>query len=219
MRTPAYHDLRIWLEEQQRAVLLGVGGSPSIWLTLDGFSGWQLSDSTYSVSVADPLTGMVHGAIWRDGATWSEINFSGAWQRVDIMISVTARNWSVNWPVVGVDFNEADGWSITWTPSGLSDGDRYYLHSIGNDQTNYESKDVVLAEYNCSTVYMPGDYDNDHATTIADLYLLVSYIVQNGQAPYGGAERADCNCDNLVNVADIIYYMNYLYGTASPPCR
>jgi hypothetical protein len=48
---------------------------------------------------------------------------------------------------------------------------------------------------------------------------LIEFITRDGQEPFGGAFRSDCNCDNAVNIADIIYYMNYLYGTASPPCR
>jgi len=220
MRAPRYRDLRSWAQERGHVVLLGVGGSPGAWLTLDGFDGWQNSDSTYDITVADPLVGTVHAALWRDNSPRSEIDFNGSWQPVDIMISTApVRVWNVPRTIIGNDLSGLDGWELTWAPGVLTQGDWYFFRSIGLDSRDRSAIDVVLAEYDCSSFYVKGDYDNDQVTSLSDLALLIAYVSQGGAAPYGGAQRADCNCDNLINVADIVYYMNYLYGAASPPCR
>ena len=219
LRTPVYGNLRKWLEEERRAVILGIGGATGVWMTLDGFAGWQQSDGNYLVRVANPFTGTVLPALWRQASGYDEINYAGDWQRVDLAVSLTARAYTVSRTMIGVDFNSADGWSVTWSPTGLGDSLYYYFRTVGHDNTGYQGVDVVLVEHNCASIYVPGDYDNDRAATVADLYRLINFIAQGGPAPYGGAARADCNCDNMVNVTDIIYYMNYLYGSASPPCR
>jgi len=218
-RNPDYSSLRIWVEDEERVVMLGIGGSPGLWVTVDGFAAWRRLDSTYLVSVANPLSGNIESVPWRDYPGYSEINLAGTWHRVDLMISMLATSWSVTRSMVGVDFNGQDGWSVHWTPSGMIDGTHHYLHSIGHDYDNHLGPSAVLVEHNCALVYIPGDYDNDRLTTIADLFRLIDFIAQQGPSPEGGAGRADCNCDHAVNVADIIYYMNYLYGTASPPCQ
>lgn len=218
-RNPDYSSLRIWVEDEERVVMLGIGGSPGLWVTVHGFAAWRRLDSTYLVNVANPLSGDIESVPWRDYPGYSEINLVGTWHRVDLMISMLATDWSVTRSMVGVDFNGQDGWSIHWTPSGMIDGTHHYLRSIGHDYDNHLGPSAVLVEHNCTLVYVPGDYNNDRSTTIADLFQLIDFIVQQGAPPEGGAGRADCNCDHIVNVADIIYYMNYLYGTASPPCQ
>jgi hypothetical protein len=218
-RQPDYADLRMWVENDDRVVLLGVGGSPGLWLTVDGFSAWQRTDSSYLVSVANPLSGVIEGGSWRDLAGHSEIMLAGVWHQVDLMISVFATGWSVPRSMISADFSGQDGWSVHWSPSGIIDGTYHYLRSVAHDQDDHQGAYSILIQHNCAAVYVPGDYDNDRTATMADLFRLIDFIAQDGPPPDGGAMRADCNCDNVVNVADIIYYMNYLYGTASPPCR
>ena len=58
----------------------------------------------------------------------------------------------------------------------------------------------------------------DDQANVVDLNYLMQFITLDGPAPIGGAGRADANCDNHVNVADVVYYMNYLFNTAGPPC-
>ena len=91
--------------------------------------------------------------------------------------------------------------------------------TVAFDINDHRGHYGTLVQHNCAGVYEPGDYDNDRMATMPDLLRLIDFIAQSGPPPEGGAMRADCNCDNVINVADIIYYMNYLYGTASPPCR
>jgi hypothetical protein len=219
LRNPAYSDLRICTEDEERVVVLGLGGTPGLWVTVDGFVGWKRTDSAYSVSIANPLTGSIQSVSWRDRAGYSELSLSGQWHRVDIMVSVLATAWTVSRTAVGLDFSGADGWMVPWTQSGISDGSWHYLRSIGHDYDDYVGTMAVLAENNCAAMYVAGDYNDDRIPTVADLFLLIEFIARNGPPPSGGGARADCNCDNVVNVADIIYYMNYLYGTASAPCR
>ncbi|MCD6249595.1 MAG: hypothetical protein J7J98_04600 [candidate division Zixibacteria bacterium] len=218
-RQPNYADLRTWVENDERVVMLGVGGNPGFWLIIDGFSAWQRTDSTYLVSVANPLTGTIESATWRDLTGYSEIKLSGVWHRADLMISMFATGWNVSRSMIGADLIGQDGWSVHWNPSGILDGTYHYLRSVGHDQDDHQGAYSVLVQHNCAAVYVPGDYDNDRVATMSDLFLLIEFITQAGPPPDGGAMRADCNCDNVVNIADIIYYMNYLYGTASPPCR
>ena len=218
-RDPAYSDVRVWIEDEEKVVMLGLGGNPGLWVTVDGFSGWLRTDTTYQVSVANPITGTIQSGSWRDRVGYGELNISGQWHRVDIMISILATAWTVTRASVGVDLSGADGWMVRWMQGGIGDGTRHYFRSIGHDNSGYTGTMVVLAENNCAALYMPGDYNNDHAATIADLLLLIGFISENGIPPTGGAYRADCNCDQVVNIADAIYYMNYLYGTASAPCR
>lgn len=218
-RNPAYSDLRIWTEDEEKVVMLGLGGNPGLWVTVDGFVAWQRSDSAYSVSVANPLTGTIQSCSWRDRTGYSELSISGQWHRVDIMVSMLATAWTVSRTAVGMDFSGSNGWMVRWAPLGISDGTWHYLRSIGHDYNDYVGSMAVLAENNCAAINVAGDYNNDHLTTVADLFLLIDFIARDGAPPNGGAARADCNCDNVVNIADIIYYMNYLYGTASAPCR
>lgn len=219
LRNPSYTDLRIWVEDEEKVVMLGLRGNPGLWVTVDGFAGWKRADSTYSVSIANPLTGTIQSASWRDRIGYGELSFSSQLHRVDLMVSVLATAWTVTRTTVGVDFNGGDGWKVRWNQSGIGDGTWHYFRSIGHDLDDNLGTMAVLAENNCAAAYVAGDYNNDRSGTIADLFLLIDFISRNGAPPSGGGARADCNCDNVVNVADAIYYMNYLYGTASAPCR
>ncbi|MEW5795795.1 MAG: dockerin type I domain-containing protein [Candidatus Zixiibacteriota bacterium] len=218
-RDPSYADLRIWVEDEERVVLLGLGNNPGLWVTVDGFVGFLRPDSTYFVSVANPISGTVQSCLWRDRYGYSELNIQGSWHRVDIMVSILASAWSVTRTMVGVDFNGQDGWSVNWPSQGITDLTYHYLRGIGHDSDNNLGPFALLYEHNCAAVYVAGDYNGDRSATVSDLLLLIDFITRNGSSPSGGAARADCNCDNIVNIADVIYYMNYLYGQASPPCR
>ena len=218
-RDPSYADLRIWVEDEEKTVLLGLGGTPGLWVTVDGFVAWLRPDTTYFISVANPISGTIQTCLWRNRVGYSELYIQGIWHRVDVMVSILASAWSVSRTMIGVDFSGQDGWSVNWPDQGITDGTFYYLRAIGHDYDNNLGPFAMLAEHNCAAVFVAGDYNGDRTATISDLFLLIDFITRNGIPPSGGAGRADCNCDNVVNVTDIIYYMNYLYGQASPPCR
>ena len=77
----------------------------------------------------------------------------------------------------------------------------------------------MLLRYVCEGFFVPGDYDGNNEANIADLVWLIDFLTATGPAPVGGAERADANCDGYVNIADIIYYMNFTFGAADTPCH
>ncbi len=216
---PDYFDVRTCVEDQERSALIGLSGTPGLWLAVDGFIGWTQTDGSYRVTVANPLTGSIQVAPWRDRDGYSEINVSGNWQRVDIMISMVARSWTVNRSLIAVDMNGNDGWAMNWEANGLADNEVNFLRVVGTDAGSLRGDATVMVEYDCSSVFKPGDYNNDMTSDIADLFYLIDYITLKGEPPVGGAGRADCNCDNTVNIADIVFFMNYLFGGTGPPCH
>ncbi|MEW6050826.1 MAG: dockerin type I domain-containing protein [Candidatus Zixiibacteriota bacterium] len=217
-RTPDYFELRTWAEEEQRSVILGLGGAPGLWVAVDGFTGWINPDSSYSVSIMNPISGAIETASMRLSLGASELYVNGSWHRVDIMVSMLAKAWTVNRTLVAADLSGADGWSINWPPTGLIEGSRYFFTAIGRDATSYRGSSTVLLEYSCLSQFAKGDYNGDGASDILDLYVLIDVIRHNGVAPVGGLGRADCNCDGYINIADMVYYINYLFGTSSSPC-
>ncbi len=217
-RNPDYFFLRGWVEEEQRAVIIGLGGTPGVWLAVDGFSQWEQPDGSYLVRLSDPLTGTVIDAAIRVNLGTSQVHYSGSWQRVDILVSLLAKDWVVSRSLIGADINGADGWSFDWTPSGLAEDNPYFFFVRGHDAIGLVGSRTVLLKYDCSQAYTVGDYNGDAQANVVDLNYLMQFIALDGPAPIGGAGRADANCDNNVNVADIVYYMNYLFNTAGPPC-
>jgi hypothetical protein len=143
----------------------------------------------------------------------------GYWQRVDLMVTMVASGWSVARTSLGVDISGGDGWLVSWDSEELPNGTWHYLRSVGHDQDNFIGYSEVLTRHDCSGVYEPGDYNGDDAADWSDLLYLIEFIVYQGDPPIGGAERADTNCDNVVNIADVIYFVNYLNGATSAPCR
>jgi hypothetical protein len=147
-----------------------------------------------------------------------EVYYQATWHQVDIMVSLLAKDWSVSRALIGADLNGADGWSLSWTPSGLTEDNLYFFRASGLDVSGLHGSEIFLLRYNCSQAYVAGDYDNDGQVGLPDLNYLISFIALGGPAPVGGAGRADANCDNSVNIADVVYYMNYLFGNAATPC-
>ena len=94
----------------------------------------------------------------------------------------------------------------------------YYIHATAIDDTNIKGTSTVLTKYDCTNAFLKGDFNNDGQANFTDLNYLIAFITQNGEPPAGGIKRGDCNCDNVVNIADIVYYLNYLFGTAGAPC-
>jgi len=218
LRSPDYHSLRTWEEEEERIVILGLSGQPALYLTVDGFRGPTEPDSTHVVSVANPLTGTIQHLSWRDDTDYPEIAVNGTWQRVDVMISLLAGSWTVERTLVGIDFTGADGWSLVLQQSGTNEDSLYFVRAVGRDATSYRGASTVLVRANCTQVYVNGDYNDDRVTDIVDLIILVDFIARGGPPPTGGAARADANCDHYINITDVVYYINFLMERASPPC-
>lgn len=218
MKNPGYFDLRRWVEEEQRSVIVGLSGTPGLWLAVDGFSGWLQNDSSYLVKVSDPRTGTIATYAMREQAGYSEINTGGNWQTVDFMISILAKTWTVSRTMFGYDLDGSNGWSFSWVPYGITEDSLYFIRSSTKDATKITGYYTSLFRYNCLTNYEKGDYNNDDAVDIVDLMYLIEFIARGGPAPVGGAGRADANCDNYINITDIVYFMNYLFGSSDEPC-
>jgi len=217
LRNPEYFTLRRWVENYQRGVLLGLGGTPGQWVVVDGFTDWKQPDGTYLIRISNPLTGMMDEAPMRKIGGWSSLYLNDSWHQVDIMVSVIPLSWEVSRATIGVDFNGADGWSITWTPTGLTEGNWYHFHIMANDASGLRGYSSALLSYDCSSVYIKGDYDGNGVPDILDLELLMNFVALSGEPPIGEGSRADANGDGQINITDVVYYMNFLFGTASPP--
>ncbi len=217
-RNPDYYTLRAWVEEEERVVIIGLSGGPATFLTVDGFKDWTPPDSSHIVSVANPLSGSIQHLPMRDNPSYSEIYLSDSWQRVDIMISLLSKSWGVTRRLQGADFSGADGWSFSWTPSDLIEDSLYFIRAAACDAMYYRGTSTVLVRNNCSQSYVVGDFNDDGLADIGDLFVLIDFIALGGDPPVGGIGRADVNCDNYVNVTDIVYYMNYLFAGVGAPC-
>ena len=217
-RNPDYFKIRDWAENQERTVLLGVSGDPGTWLAVDGFFGFEQMGGIYRILAANPLSGVIEDMPVRIGVPSTEIYFDGSWHPIDIMISISAPDWTVSRVSVGVDFDPADGITVSWSPSGLIEGDRFFIDMTGRDELAFKGTSTALLRYACNGTYDLGDFNGDTFTDIADADYLLRFIALGGATPLGGAGRADANCDGYVNVADVVYFLNYLLGGASAPC-
>ncbi|MBD3257098.1 hypothetical protein GF377_01600 [candidate division GN15 bacterium] len=218
-RLPNYYTVRRLVEDEQQTAMLGLAGVPGMWVTVDGFLGWRQTDGSFRVAVANPLAGSVQVATWRDRIGYSELAIGGVWHRVDLVITMHPDDWSPTRGLVGVDFVENDGWQVAWSGSNLAEGDVCFLRAVGRDDAFNRGSSAVVVENNCSLVHVKGDYNNDRTPDAADLFYLIDFITVGSPEPVGGPERADCNCDNAINIADIVYYMNFLFGHVAAPCR
>lgn len=219
IRHPGYYTLRQWAEEEQRGVILGLGGNAGPWVAVDGFSQWKQSGNTWLVNVINPVTGSKEQMSMRPGALGGELLYLGTWHPIDMMISVTAKAWVVTRSLCGADMDGTDGWALTWSSSSLLEDSVYFIRSFGKDATNYRAASTVLLQYNCTQVYVHGDYDNDGTADVLDLSILIDFIGKGGTPPVGGAVRADANCDHYVNMSDVVYYINYMFNGSGAPCR
>ncbi len=218
-RDPDYWTLRTWVEDEQRGVVLGLSGNPGFWVAVAGFNGWKLPDGNYVVTVSDPISGSLTDCEFSLTSMSANIYIEGTWHPVDIMISMTPKTWSVTRQPVATDANGADGWSVQYTPTGLTEGNEYFFRAVGQNSGGYQGSSTILTRYTCATSYAVGDMNGDNVADLADLTLLIQYITAHKNPPVGGAWRADCNCDNVINIADIIYYFNFLFGHGSQPCH
>jgi hypothetical protein len=216
---PDYSTIRIQQEEEENTVLLALGGSPGIWLALDGFRGWRGDDDTYQVTVANPLTGSIESLPVLDRRGGTEIRFDGEWRAVERIVTIGATDWKVQRDLIGEDTDESDGWAYTVTTDKLTPDSRHFIRAEGTDESGTEHYHTVILNYDCSQSYFNGDYDGDGVASIVDLAYLLDFVAENGPEPVGGSFRADANGDSELNITDLVYYLNFLYGTAGLPCH
>ena len=207
------------MEEQQRPVMLALGGTPGIWLALNGYYGMRLPDGSYPVTFHNPLTGFIESGYIRNNGGINEFYFNGAWQRLDMAIVIGALNYNINRTNIGMDTDGNNGWSIQWSPTGITEGASYFIRCEASDANALTGNSTRFLQYNCSDIYLPGDYNNDSQVDMVDLMYLIDYFISNGPEPVGGVTRADANCDKRLNITDVIYFVNYIFGLVGPPCN
>jgi hypothetical protein len=218
-RVPDYWKIRTWAEEEQRAVLLGLGGTPSYWIVVEGFTEWEQPDGSYKIVVANPVNGGAPQTVAiRTTGGASEIYLNGSWHPIDVAVTMVPHTWSPTRTLVGADLSGGDGWSLNWSPLGMTEDNLYFFRSTAKDATDLYGHSTVLLRYNCEGIFSAGDYTGDGMANLLDLTRLISFLTSGGITPIGGAGRADANCDGVINIGDIIYYVNYLFGTTGLPC-
>jgi hypothetical protein len=84
-RGPDYFEIRKWVQDEERAVILGLGGNPGMWVAVDGFWGWENSASEFMVRIANPVSGLIQNLPTRDNNGAGEIQISGNWHSIDII--------------------------------------------------------------------------------------------------------------------------------------
>lgn len=214
-----YSALRTLVQEQQQAVLLGLTGNGRIWIAVDGFEGWRQSDGTYRIVACHPDMSSKQTYSIRWSRSGTEIRVSDTWQPVDRLIAIGPVEWNIDRKLLGIDADGNDGWSFTWEPSGLTDGARCFVRVECADEDGFTAQQTILLDHDCSRSFTVGDYDGNESADIVDLAYLIEYVIRSGPEPVGGGWRADANGDRHLNVTDVIYYMNYLYGMADKPCH
>lgn len=214
---PDYLTIRTCVQQQQAAVLLALGSAPAVWVAVDGFDGLRRPDGTYPVSVCNPLTGSIDVVPLRPGGLKSEIYLNDSWHAVEMLVALSVKDWPGERQLVGIDDDPADGWSIHWTLSTEQQKMAHFLCAVGSDDIGITGESTILLTHDCSDFHDAGDYNRDGSADIIDLAFLIDFVNKSGPAPDGGAWRADANGDNHVNITDVVYYINYLYGSAASP--
>ncbi|MFH1688576.1 MAG: PKD domain-containing protein [bacterium] len=217
-RNPDYYQIRRWVEDEQRGVIIGLTGANATWLAVDGFTGWPAVGEYWTLIVSDPTSGGYLHLDLRDNGLSHQVMYGGSWHDIDLMIALQPDGYSVTRSLMGADFDGTDGWIYQWQPnSSVLDDSLYFFRSTGYDAGGLAGSSAVLLRYTCASTYLAGDYNDDSVTNILDLAYLVEFVTSDGNSPAGGDSRADANGDGYVNIADVVYFMNYLFGGAAPP--
>ena len=217
-RGPDYFDLRTWVEDEERSVVLGLSDNPGLWVAVDGFSGWKNQNDEFLIRIGNPITGVVQQCLIRDNSGTSEIQIGGVWHSVDIMIPILVNTWNVSRQLIGSDNNGTNGWTIGWTPTGLNDQFPSFFRATGIDASDLSGGSAILIYNDCANFFVKGDYNGDNASNLQDLVYMIDFVLNGGPPPLGGTGRADANCDNNVNITDVVYFMNFMFGSAGTPC-
>ncbi|PKK83427.1 MAG: hypothetical protein CVT49_08385 [candidate division Zixibacteria bacterium HGW-Zixibacteria-1] len=217
-RDPEYLDYRILFQERELVLILGLSGDPGVYLVAAGVSGLVDNQGRYSIRASDPLTGGIVDTYLRDIAGSAEIYYNGSWHHLDIIITVNGYNHTVTREYIGADNSSAGGWTFAWNSIDLLEDSLYFITATVSDVTGRTAMKTSMSLYGCGFSYEPGDYDNDGLANIADALFLIDYIYKDGEAPVGGAGRADANCDGNIDLNDVIYVIKYVMAQGAAPC-
>lgn len=217
-RSTDYLNLRTEIELNGKVVMAGLGGTSNSWVLIDGLVGTAALDGTYQITISNPINALIDTVQLRNAPFGCEIFYNGGWQPIEVTINIGTNNWTNELIGFGFDLNRADGWSYNWTPPNLWQGYDYFIQSKGTDQTSLYGYYTTMISYDCTQFYIVGDFNNDGNVDLTDLNYLIDYFINQGAPPVGGDSRADTNCDGYLNITDIIYYANFIFGLAPEPC-
>ena len=218
-RSPKLADLYSWLGNYEYAVMVGLSGTPGLWVTAAGATGVAAQNETAVFKMADPVSAAIgaYSVKEESGKLWMQ--YGGVWKEIDLLIGMVPKNWTVVRKPVGVDAIGYDGWGFQWNTSALSEDSLYFLHAVANDQAGHYGSASVLVQNDCSLVGLPGDINNDGQVNIADVVFMTNFLYLGGPPPALGPGVANVNCDGTVDLADLIYLFNYLCNSGPAPCE
>jgi hypothetical protein len=208
---------RTLFEENEQLVILGLSGNPGLYLVSAGLSGLADAQGRYTVKVSDPLTGTITDLYFRNNPG-GEIYYNGVWHPVDLIFAVRGYSHAVSRDLVGIDNQSADGWDYLWSTSDMFPDAYYYLTAEAEDTSGRSEQMTVLIHYDCGVNYIKGDYNNDGNVNIGDAIFLIDFIYRGGNAPVGGAGRADANCDGNIDITDVVYNIKFQFEGGPEPC-
>lgn len=214
---PDYSMFRTLLQERELFLILGLGGSPGLYLAAAGATGLQDSSGQFAIRASDPITGTLIDTYMRDIGGHSEILYNGTWHTLDVIFTVMGWSHSVTRDFVGLDNSAAGGWSFDWSSSDLVEDSLYFVTATANDATGRTEMTSALVQYSCF-IYSQGDYNGDGNVNVGDALYLLDFIYKGASPPVGGAARADANCDGNIDISDIVTIIKHVYGVGPAPC-
>jgi hypothetical protein len=216
-RSPDYYRFRTLFQEKELLVVLAISGTPGAYLVASKVSGLIDNQGRFPIQVSNPMTGTAVDIYMRNVTNGAEIYFNSVWHPLDMIITVDGYSHTVTRDLLGTDNSSAGGWNFNWGSSNMTTDSLYFITAISTDATGRTGMATNLVRSHCPT-FAKGDYDGNGSVNIGDALYLINAIYRNGLAPVGGIGRADANCDTLINLSDVIYMIQYLYGAKPAPC-
>ena len=216
---PDYMTLRVAMEERGELPVLGLSGTPGIYLTVAGLYGYKDVSDQYQIAVSDPISGTIYNTYMIDVGTNWQVLYDGKWLNLDIIITTVGSSHSAARDLVGTGQLSGGYWAYDWvSTTKMTDDSLYYITVITVDGDTRIDTTSTMVRYHCNINRVKGDYDGDGNPDAEDVLYLINFIYKGGEAPVGGQHRADTNCDHAVDLSDIIYLIKYIYSGGDEPC-
>lgn len=216
---PDYMTTREAFEERQLLPILGLSGTPGVYVVLSGFTGLDDGGGQYQITISDPITGAMVNTYMRNVEGGAQVQYNGSWLDLDILVGVGCLLQENTRHEIGTATKSASNWVYNWqSTTTMSDDSLYYVTVIAADLDGRTDTTTTLIRYHCNVGRVVGDYNGDDTADLADVATLINYIFLGGPEPIGGAHRADANCDGSIDISDVTYLVNYIYSGGDAPC-
>ena len=218
-RNPDYLMVQTLYQDRELSAILGFSGTPGLYAVLGGISGQSDGTGKYAIKLSDPISGTLIDAYIRNSIGGSEVYYGSVWHKLDIIITVVGYTEAVVRDYIGADNSASGGWTYDWTTTtGMFEDSLCFITATAQDSKGRLGTTTSLSLYKCNSLYSKGDYDGNGAVNIGDAIYLIDYIYRNGDAPVGGAGRADANCDGTIDSGDVIYIIRHVLQQSAEPC-